>query len=397
MNRANQQALIHQTNLGVLAIRQSELRYYVDLNGAFGTQAALVGGFTYGVFTQHAKIEGYYYADTFENIYWVAAAATIACAIHVIITTMALQVLGPGLALNGPVGSMTKATEGLKAEQRYVTTAFIMMMVLFAVSTILTFWFVFTLYSSIVATLVFVVAGRFWYVYCERIYLRFYWDDSDVGHFRDTDAGQRPSSDNPLANVSPIHKVVTSTEPTPAGGVNVANSNNNQAERRNSKDKLAKKVSLWRSILGEKKRAASGEKPPASTSSVTGDNVIMEGYMQKKGAFANEGKAAAEAWERRYIVLNRSGQFFVFKSRLDYRNYPKQPLHGGRGVILSDFKVEVTNNPGTPGVTASLYQVTLNPRDRDGENVWQLKVDNEGELERWVLTMRDISPTSFIY
>ncbi len=45
MNRANQAALYQATNQGLLSIRQSELNYYVNLNVAFGTQAALIGGF----------------------------------------------------------------------------------------------------------------------------------------------------------------------------------------------------------------------------------------------------------------------------------------------------------------------------------------------------------------
>lgn len=140
MNRANQLALFQATNQGLLNIRQQELNYYINLNIAFGTQAALIGGFTYGVFTQNQKNEDYDYAYIFQDIYWITSAGTIAASVHVIITTMLLQVLGPGLALHGPVGSVANAAEGLRREQKTVITAFIVMMILFSLSTVLSFW-----------------------------------------------------------------------------------------------------------------------------------------------------------------------------------------------------------------------------------------------------------------
>ncbi|RYH11043.1 hypothetical protein EON65_39035 [archaeon] len=140
MNRANQIALFQATNQGLLNIRQAELNYYINLNIAFGTQAALIGGFTYGVFTQNQKNEDYDYAYIFQDIYWITSAGTIAASVHVIITTMLLQVLGPGLALHGPVGSVANAADGLRREQKTVITAFILMMILFSFSTVLSFW-----------------------------------------------------------------------------------------------------------------------------------------------------------------------------------------------------------------------------------------------------------------
>lgn len=104
MNRANQYALFQQTNIGLLGIRQLELNYYINMNIALGTQAALIGGFTYGVFTQNQYDESTDYGWLFQDIYWVVSSGTIAASVHVIVTTMLLQVLGPGLALHGPIG-----------------------------------------------------------------------------------------------------------------------------------------------------------------------------------------------------------------------------------------------------------------------------------------------------
>lgn len=179
MNRANQSALMQETNIGLLEIRQSELEYHIRVNEALGIQAAFLAGFTYNVFTRHEKYEDYEYAQGVQDVYWVFSSATIACAIHVIIITMALQVLGPGLALNGPVGSITRANEHLRKEQRSLVRSYILMVILFSISTVLIFWFVFSVYSAIVSSILFALALRQWYFYCERIYLRFFWEDTD--------------------------------------------------------------------------------------------------------------------------------------------------------------------------------------------------------------------------
>ena len=183
MNRANQQQLFQATNQGLLGIRQLEINYYQGLNVAFGTQAALIGGFTYGVFSlniiNHGN--GYRYLGTLVDLCWTSSAVTIALSIHVILCTMLMQVLGPGLALNGPVGSMTRATEGMRLELKQIIISFVAMMIFFSISTVLSCWMVMSFEGAVGCTLAFVAAAYYWYYYCERIYLRFYWEREEAG------------------------------------------------------------------------------------------------------------------------------------------------------------------------------------------------------------------------
>eukprot|EP01032_Pedospumella_encystans_P017955 gene17955-20451_t len=183
MNRANQQALFQQTNQGLLGIRQSEVNYYHSLNVAFGTQAALIGGFTYGVFTQNEVNydNGYVIEDIIADMYWIISAITIALSVHVILCTMLMQVLGPGLALNGPVGSMARATEGMRLEQQQIIVSFVAMMFTFSTATVLSCWVVMSFEASLGCSVSFLVAASYWYKYCERIYLRFYWNPEEAG------------------------------------------------------------------------------------------------------------------------------------------------------------------------------------------------------------------------
>ncbi|KAJ1429416.1 hypothetical protein B484DRAFT_60373 [Ochromonadaceae sp. CCMP2298] len=172
MNRANQQALFQATNQGLLHIRQSEINYYQSLNVAFGTQAALIGGFTYGIFTQNpVNDELGYSVEGILDVYWTVSSLTIALSVHVVLCTMLMQVLGPGLALNGPIGSVARATEGMRIEQKQIIVSFVAMMLTFAVSTVLSFWVVMSFAGALSSTACFVVASYYWWKYCERIWL----------------------------------------------------------------------------------------------------------------------------------------------------------------------------------------------------------------------------------
>eukprot|EP01034_Spumella_vulgaris_P037221 gene37221-45926_t len=86
---------------------------------------------------------------------------------------MLIQVLAPGLALNGPVGSMARATDGMRVELNHVLSAFSLMMITFAVSTILALWIVMDEYAAFGSTCVFGIAFVLWYYHIYRVLARF--------------------------------------------------------------------------------------------------------------------------------------------------------------------------------------------------------------------------------
>lgn len=208
MNQANQKQLIQTTNQGLLGIRQSEVSYYQSLTVAFGTQATLIGGFTYGVFTENRLNEenNYPSAHVLADCYWVAAAITIACSVHVIMCTMLLQVLGPGLALHGPVGSMARATAGMRVELKTIIRSFSVMIILFAVSTLLSCWMVMSEEGAIGCSAAFGIAGYIWYRHCERIYLRFYYDEDEFGFRSHNNSIDSTDDGNPVAHMAHQHE-----------------------------------------------------------------------------------------------------------------------------------------------------------------------------------------------
>ena len=180
MNRANQQQLFQVANQEVLLIRQAELNYYLNLYTTFGTKAVWIGGFTYGIMNLNI-ID---YTSTLINMYlffyYVLCALTIASSMHVTICAMLIQVYSQGLALHGPLGSMAKAAEGMRKELKEIMFAFFFMIFCFCASTVWLFYCVMTLFEALGSTIGFLMVMWLMGFYCERIYLRFYWDDKDI-------------------------------------------------------------------------------------------------------------------------------------------------------------------------------------------------------------------------
>eukprot|EP00598_Pedospumella_elongata_P016830 CAMPEP_0185016506 /NCGR_PEP_ID=MMETSP1098-20130426/100407_1 /TAXON_ID=89044 /ORGANISM="Spumella elongata, Strain CCAP 955/1" /LENGTH=482 /DNA_ID=CAMNT_0027545711 /DNA_START=31 /DNA_END=1479 /DNA_ORIENTATION=+ len=360
MNQANQRQLFQQTNQGLLGIRQSEVNYYQSLNVAFGTQAALMGGFTYGVFTQNILNEdnGYANIHILCDSYWICSAITIALAVHVILCTMLMQVLGPGLALNGPVGSMARATEGMKIEQKPIIHAFISMMIMFSASTVLSCWVVMDLYGAVGCSIAFAIAACYWYKYCERIYLRFYWDEDDIQwEPRDSNVGPGDMSprntDGPSGN-SPnelsFHKKKRAAKKSMFSFFQRTDAKSKRSTQR-SVDSDAVESDQQRSVSGDNAAAAAYDarganvtRPVSSTSAARG--VVMDGYLTKRGgSTANYLDFRSEPWERRYFTLTSTAKLFVYKSRQDYKDSPKSPIYT-RPLDLNDYYIEVYSTAG---------------------------------------------------
>jgi hypothetical protein len=140
-----------------------------------------------------------------RTFYWISAAAVMGFAIHMvafritfprsldlsypfhhpfnyqIITTMFLTVYAPSLALRGPLGSLTKAVEGLKLEQYTIIQCFVFLLVSFAVNILCSFWLVMRPAAAWASTTIFCVQAMGWYHHTMRIYNRFKFDAVDVG------------------------------------------------------------------------------------------------------------------------------------------------------------------------------------------------------------------------
>lgn len=423
MNRANQQALFQQTNQAVLDIRQLEVNYYTNLYGVFGTQATLLGGFVYSTFTQNNN-ENHSYELLFLYLYFIMAAMTIASSLHVMLCTMVLQVYGPGLALNGPLGSMARATEGMRAEQDQIIVSFLIMLACFALSTVWCFWCIMSTDEAITSSAVFAVAARQWYYYGERIYLRFYWNkeetnwnDGDVNKDIEFDDEPRIPGDN------------TGTNPLHLGNDSQPHFKEKKLRfgifgKKDTSDKETVNSAHTANTAGT---AISADAKGVDLGSLTNSLVSMEGYFTSRGRSEQQVILDHKRWVRQYFVLFRTGEFYVYKSRQKFREDPKSPVYS-RPLRLTDFHVKVDNSDeqqraefeddgrsmASSAVTARVtkdpskplpfrFQITLVPRENEEydqgqaqlRNHWLLRCDTEEELEIWLTCIREVCPSCF--
>lgn len=419
MYKANQEALFQATNQGLISIRQSEIDYYLNVNSAIGTQAALIGGFTYGIFTQNSVNLDNPWGPACLTVYYIVTACTIATAVHVIINTMLLQVLGPGLALNGPIGSMARATEGMQIEQTQIVWSFGIMMVCFAMSTVMAFWVVMDAKASTVSTFVFLVAARTWYYFGKRVILRFHWDRNQkniswAGRVEDDDDEptiegkimKMQTMKKPGDSANPMHSSSGRMDSTTSASVDVPTTKPVKKSVYNLFGLLSLNDQELRQSEIEANRYIAEEMQRKELA--YNKEVAMEGYMTKRGISRSE--FIKDPWERRYFVLNYRGQIFYYKNRQEYKEDPKSRIKG-RPIELEEFTVVVQNSlnmdetatiasGSTTATNATTgaglkFQMTLIPREDETLRRWIFKVDTEETLNLWIEKMRLISPSSF--
>ena len=431
MNRANQGALFQQTNVAVVGIRQLEISYYTNVYSVFGTQAILILGFVYSTFSQNNTQSQTPHELVYLYLYYISTSMTFASALHVTLSSMLMQVYGPGLALNGPLGSMVRAAEGLRSEQDQIITSFTIMILSFASCTIWSFWTVMNFPQAVACTFVFLAAARQWYFYTQRIYLRFYWnkEESNWNSGRPQDElefDQEPGVKLPEGNAensvpAPHYKKKELNFPFRFG-------KNKSATALNSEESPASQSHMGTAISGDTRGV------DLSASSTKG-LVAMEGYFTCRGQSEQQVIHEAKRWERQYFVLFRTGEFYVYKTRQNYRTDPRSPLFL-RPLRLADFHVNVDNtdkemraefeDDGRSVVSAALtvradhragkrpsvllFQITLVPRENEeyerGEgqgqqqgqvrNRWLLRCDTEEELQIWLAIIQEVCPSCFL-
>ena len=438
MNRARQQALLQATNQAVLDIRQSQIQYYLNLHINFGTQSVILAGFVYATFTQNIVNEENLYVDHYQFVYWVTSVITIATAVHILLCTMILQIYGPGLSINGPLGSMVRAAEGMRAEQNQIIASFTFMILSYAMSTVWMFWIVSDFNTSVATSAVFAIALYRMYYHCERIYLRFYWNkgESDWNNGDIEDNGLS-FSEEPGANVginSPMHAVV--------GGDNSdTNSTNNDKKGTFTQKKVRFPVLTYLGILKDKSNDTTNSEADSSGGTTDPNNKIkgvvlnsthiktqiaMEGYLTTKGRMEQQLFLEHSYWDRIYFVLFKTGEIYVYKTRQDFRSEARKPLYK-RPLRLIDYFLKVSNPEeirraaeleqaaasaaggattaaAAPAATTSKkvkFQMVLVPRENETadnggtqvRNQWTMNCDTEEEMDIWVGIILDICPS----
>ncbi|KAL1527389.1 hypothetical protein AB1Y20_016057 [Prymnesium parvum] len=168
---ADKRALETNLQVSLLKIREKELAFYTQNCIAIGTQAALLSGFAYnGIIQVDIPSNS---ADWLKTLYLCVTTAAMGFELIAVLNSTLCSMLGPGLALRGPDGSMHRAVDGLMLEYRLTFLFFTMGLVAFHVSALLFAWLEFSWPVALAMTLALVMFIYGMWRYFNRIYKRF--------------------------------------------------------------------------------------------------------------------------------------------------------------------------------------------------------------------------------
>lgn len=190
---ADKRALVTTLKVRMLQIREKELTYYSQNCLAVGTQAALLAGFSYSGLTQVAvPLEADY---VLKLLYLLITTSAMCLELLAVMNTTLLSMMGPGLALRGPDGSVHPAVEGMIAEYQQAYLCFVLGLICFHFSAVLFGWLMFSWFvASCVSSC---TLGSLYLLlrFASRVYIRFRLDSSQVvsGKFT-TDDATHPAS-----------------------------------------------------------------------------------------------------------------------------------------------------------------------------------------------------------
>ena len=148
---ADKRALETNLQVSLLKIREKELQFYTQNCIAIGTQAALLSGFAYnGIIQVDIPSES---SDWLKTCYLCVTTFAMGFELIAVLNSTLCSMLGPGLALRGPDGSMHRAVDGLMLEYRLTFLFFTMGLIAFHISALLFAWLEFSWPVALAMTL----------------------------------------------------------------------------------------------------------------------------------------------------------------------------------------------------------------------------------------------------
>ena len=315
------------------------------------------------MFTQNNVDSRNVYLDKFRMLYFVACAILFGLVIHILLGTLIIQVCGHGLSTFGPLGSIIRTVEGMRAEQQNLIGSFIVLVFVFSMSTMIDFWTVFNMHEAITCSAIFCIQYYLSYNICQRIYRRLYWKESEKNwNDGDEESGRVIEDDEDW------------DDPNPAINSRIKGSNKDEKEKSFKRKEGARFSDIFGNLstlsLSFKKRST--QDLDSSVKSSAGDddaksvvsdnsnssyfasstfdnsfsasmnssepagvelgqrnstqhwNIAMEGYFS---TLVNVVGHRRKKWQRRYFVMFNNGCIFVFMTRQDFRLAPKEPIY----------------------------------------------------------------------
>ncbi len=208
------------------------------------------------------------------------------------------------------------------------------------------------------------LSGVFTYMYCQRIYNRFYFDKETVEWNDDpnpvADFNELlPDSDAAVAALSNDTKPLSTPPPrmryTPPPSAPLAVIHEEQ-------DGLS---TVGTELLLQSKSAIP---TPLATAVLN----RMEGYLAVK----SNKRFTADPWDRRYFVLVGTSIFY-YQDKKAFQRSPAEPLNR-RAIDLEGYTL-------IAGTTEAPYKISLVPTDSDDiRKAWKFRCDTLNEFNNWI-------------
>ena len=135
----------------MLRIRERELLYYTNNCLAISTSAALLAGFAWYGLTE-VPFDSNANAVT-QTLYLIVTTLIMGLELLTVVNATLCAILGPGLALRGPDGSMHNAVQGMMTHYRFTLACFTVGLICFMLSALLYAWMQFDWTLSLPMTL----------------------------------------------------------------------------------------------------------------------------------------------------------------------------------------------------------------------------------------------------
>jgi hypothetical protein len=316
---------------------------------------------------------------------------------------------GPGLALNGPVGSMAKAADGMRKEINHIFSSFIIMIFGFASSVFFSFWVVMNRKASYASSALFILSGFVWWRYCSRIYNRFKYQSVEFNAQFDDET--RGGDDEPGASALDREYQDDSEVMNP---ISTPNSAKTPAFRANSsttahhtslQSPLTTNEIRHRSVAGSGSVAGSiytrSNASASASSSNAGvgispspvDGIAIKGFLTKRDAVASKSMVSQTkhryVWNRRYFVVTTRGRIFTFFNSQHFEesngaapSSTAKPL--GRPIELGWYEATALRYFAEDG-EQMIFEIRLEYADKDDQGVpIVFRCDTSNELSEWM-------------
>ena len=143
-----------------IVLQDKELSFFTNNCSILATQSSLLTGFSYQAVMRVGFTGGYADSWTLSFFYYMASGVAMGSMISTLLISMLCSMYGPGLALQGPQGSMKRAVDGMAWAQYVMTRIFTIGLFSFNTSGIAYAWIAYESWTTawVVSTLLMVVA-----------------------------------------------------------------------------------------------------------------------------------------------------------------------------------------------------------------------------------------------